>query len=128
MAANHPPELTEALRQALQARQGIGPQEQISGIEPINHTLTQQRHALQNQGLADDLLLKRKYGHWALWFLAAQLVVMNAVFIAVGLGLLKFSEFVLQLYLGGTLLEVFGIVLVVTRYLFKSPAPQLDNH
>lgn len=105
----------------------MGPQKPqasaVSKVQSIDHILTQQRQALHNQGLADDLRLKRKYGNWAIGLLAAQLLVMNTVFIGVGLKCLEFSEYALHLYLGGTLLEVFGIVLVVTRYLFKSPTP-----
>lgn len=131
MASDHSPKLSEALRQAIEARQAVGPHKPqasaVSKVQSIDHILTQQRQALHNQGLADDLRLKRRYGNWAIGLLAVQLVVMNAVFIGVGLKCLEFSEYVLHLYLGGTLLEVFGIVLVVTRYLFKSPAPDFKG-
>jgi hypothetical protein len=98
------------------------PTHPASKFESIHQLLNQQRLALHNQSLADDLILKRKYGFWAFFLLAAQLMVMNAVFIGVGLRHLEFSNDVLHMYLGGTLLEVFGIVFIVVRYLFK-PAP-----
>lgn len=45
---------------------------------------------------------------------------MNAVFIGVGIGCISYDEpSYLNLYMGGTLAEVFGVVLVITRYLFS---------
>ncbi|BDY95479.1 hypothetical protein MUTS15_41360 [Escherichia coli] len=45
---------------------------------------------------------------------------MNGVFIADGAGKLEFEDLTLQLYMGGTLTEVFGLVLVVTKYLLNA--------
>ncbi len=43
---------------------------------------------------------------------------MNIVFICVGANYLNYEDYALHLYMGGTLAEVFGIVLVITKYLF----------
>lgn len=67
-----------------------------------------------------DRQLKRTYAFRFIWILIGQLVVMNIVFILHGLGLLVFSDYILHLYMGGTLLEIFGIVLVITRSLFPN--------
>lgn len=93
-------------------------------VDPVENSsdLERDKGRINNQSLDDDRRLKMLYGIWALWLLAGQLVIMNAVFIGVGFGILKFQEYALHLYLGGTLLEVFGIVMVVTRYLFKQPS------
>lgn len=69
--------------------------------------------------LKQDTSLKRLYANWFVGILAGQLLVMNCVFVAVGIGCLKFSEPVLQMYMAGTLAEVFGVVYVITRYLFS---------
>jgi hypothetical protein len=66
-----------------------------------------------------DTELKRKYANNFFWLLVAQLIVMNCVFVFVGKGLLNYTEMTLNLYMGGTLAEVFGVVLVITRYLFS---------
>lgn len=67
-----------------------------------------------------DTRLKELYAKRFIWILAAQLVVMNSVFILVGLDILSFKEpSYLNLFMGGTLAEVFGVVLVITRYLFS---------
>lgn len=66
-----------------------------------------------------DTRLKKKYANSFFWLLVAQLIVMNLVLISVGLGYLNYTEIALNLYMGGTLAEVFGVVLVITRYLFS---------
>ncbi len=66
-----------------------------------------------------DTALKKRYAIYFIWILVVQLIVMNVVFVAVGLEKLKFQEPSLNLYMGGTLAEVFGVVLVITKYLFS---------
>lgn len=67
-----------------------------------------------------DTGLKKLYAYWFIGVLIAQLFVMNGIFIAVGLSWLNFQDSThLNLFMGGTLAEVFGIVLVITRYLFS---------
>jgi len=63
--------------------------------------------------------LKEQYANKFLWFLGIQLGLMNLVFILTGAGILQFDHYVLHLYMGGTLAEIFGIVLVITRRLFR---------
>lgn len=66
-----------------------------------------------------DTELKKLYARRFIWILVGQLLAMNAIFIAVGLEMLKYSDFVINLFMGGTLAEVFGVVLVITKYLFS---------
>ncbi|NUL36624.1 hypothetical protein [Kosakonia sacchari] len=81
--------------------------------------LDAERRILDNKDFEAEINLKKAYGKWFLIILAMQLLIMNAVFIADGAGKLSFEDLTLQLYMGGTLTEVFGLVLVVTKYLFK---------
>ena len=67
-----------------------------------------------------DRELKKSYAKWFIWILVGQLVVMNLVFISVGLKWLEFDEWSLNLYMGGTLAEVFGVILVITMNLFPN--------
>lgn len=62
--------------------------------------------------------LKERYGNWFIWILIIQISVMNIIFICVGVGILKFLHWNLELYIGGTLAEVFGVILVITKHLF----------
>lgn len=65
-----------------------------------------------------DRLLKEKYAKYFILILVVQLLIMNYVFIFAGLKVLEFEKWTLDLYMGGTLAEVFGIVLVITKNLF----------
>lgn len=87
---------------------------QVGALDPEQH-----RKQLNNSDFEAEIALKKSYGKWFLIILAVQLGIMNGVFISVGFEWLKFDPLTLQLYMGGTLTEVFGLVLVVTKYLFK---------
>lgn len=76
---------------------------------------------LANVGKSDDNKLKRHYGYGLLGVLGVQLLIMNLVFVAVGVGCIHYEEWALHLYVAGTLAEIFALVLVVTKYLFPRP-------
>ncbi|MGP7732849.1 hypothetical protein ACTZQ0_00955 [Oceanimonas smirnovii] len=75
---------------------------------------------LDNAGKAQDNSLKKTYGLSLLGILAVQLIVMNAVFVLVGLDKLDYKDWALHLYVTGTLAEIFALVLIVTKYLFSN--------
>ncbi len=81
-------------------------------------SLDDERKRAETDDLKTDTGLKKHYARWFIGILIGQLVVMNAIFYGVGIEKLKFTDYVLHLYMGGTLAEVFGIVYVITRYLF----------
>ncbi|WKE66259.1 hypothetical protein PVT67_03140 [Gallaecimonas kandeliae] len=84
-------------------------------------SLTSPTHPMLNQQVLDaeaDRKLKKSYANWFIGILICQLIMMNITFFCVGLGKLKFSEWSLNLYMGGTLAEVFGVILVITKNLF----------
>lgn len=76
------------------------------------------RLRIRNQSAREDITLKKRYGNGLLIALAIQLVIMNAIFAAVGFTWLKYEQWALHLYVTGTLIEIFALVLVVTKYLF----------
>jgi hypothetical protein len=67
-----------------------------------------------------DRDLKEKYAKDFVRILVVQLVIMNCVFVLSGFKILEFEKWTLDLYMGGTLAEVFGIVLVITKNLFPT--------
>lgn len=72
-----------------------------------------------NDQLADTSL-KKLYARGFIGILVIQLLAMNVIFIAAGLDKLHFQDPThLNLFMGGTLAEVFGVVLVIARYLFS---------
>ncbi|EAW1173078.1 hypothetical protein S922_15905 [Salmonella enterica subsp. enterica] len=90
------------------------PVKQVGALDPDS-----QRKHLNNKDFEEEIKLKKFYGFWFLVILACKLLIMNGVFILDGLKWVAFDPLTLQLYMGGTLTEVFGLVLVVTKYLFK---------
>lgn len=70
------------------------------------------------QNIESDRELKKLYAYWFIGILISQLLIMNSIFIGVGMGWFVFTDHVLKLYMGGTLLEVFGVVVVITKNLF----------
>jgi hypothetical protein len=85
---------------------------------PQTQSLNADRESAITDDLRADTALKKTYAIWFVGILIGQLAVMNLIFLLVGVGLLRFSDYVLHLYMGGTLAEVFGVVFVITRYLF----------
>jgi hypothetical protein len=61
-----------------------------------------------------DSDLKSTFSNYFLWALAFQLLVMNLVFVAVGVGCIEYEPSHLHLYMAGTLAEVFGVIFVIT--------------
>lgn len=124
-------EVLRQLRETLNQHRHISEDEELpeqhdSPAAPFSPPATRQvesldpeRRKLDNQDFEAEIKLKKTYGIYFLIILACQLLIMNAVFIADGSGFLTFEDLTLQLYMGGTLTEVFGLVLVVTKYLFK---------
>lgn len=97
--------------------------QETSQVETVSHFNQDdpeiaQKH-IENENLKTDIQLKKTYACQFKWILIVQLAVMNVIFICIGIGWLTFSDLTIQLYLGGTLTEVFGIVFIMCRYLFS---------
>lgn len=73
----------------------------------------------KTKDLKGDTKLKKIFAWSFICILVGQLLVMNAVFVLVGAKVLSFEQFALNLYMSGTLAEVFGVVLIMARYLFS---------
>ncbi|WP_214291529.1 hypothetical protein, partial [Escherichia coli] len=67
----------------------------------------------KTKDLKTDTKLKKMFARWFIGILIGQLLVMNGIFVLIGAKLLHFSDFVIHLFMGGTLAEVLGIVLVM---------------
>ncbi|MDR3429993.1 hypothetical protein [Silvimonas sp.] len=120
LLAGHFPSLSDAFSQAEAAdetRRDNQP-EHLTPIGSMNTALVNHQTA-QTSDLIAETALKRFYAKWSMIGLAAQLLVMNLVFIGVGVQCLQFSDYILHLYMAGTLAECFGVVFVITRYLFS---------
>lgn len=66
-----------------------------------------------------DRELRAKFMLWMTLVLVFQLTFVNGTILGLAIpGIIKVEEWTLRLWIGGTLLEVFGIVLVIAQYLF----------
>ena len=96
--------LSEQLRIALQDKAKTKP------ADPLLHEKV--------ENLKADRELKRSYAKRFIFILVGQLFIMNIAFFCVGLDWIQFDKWSLNLYMGGTLAEVFGVILVITKNLF----------
>jgi hypothetical protein len=91
------------------------------GGEPVELTaLPRTNDYLDQVDREQDINLKRTYARRLLWLLTFQMAIADGVFVAyaqVGVHWALTPQ-VIDAWLGATLIEVVGIVLVVTRYLF----------
>ncbi|QTL33985.1 hypothetical protein [Pseudoalteromonas viridis] len=103
--------------------------EQSSFVAQIKHNVKENKFTnvdpMQVQKVKDaesDRGLKQRYALWFIVILAVQLLIMNLVLVLVGMDKLHFEEWTLNLYMAGTLAEVFGVILVITKNLFPTKA------
>jgi hypothetical protein len=86
----------------------------IEGLDPHDH------EALKGLDHWQDIQLKKSYAMSLLRLVAAQLFVADAVFIAYAWAGRQWDlePGVIQFWLGATIVELIGVALVVTQYLF----------
>lgn len=92
----------------------------LEAARPLQDDPEQERKRIKNDGLRSTIALRGKYAHWFFWLPLGQLVALNAIFVVHRLGWLRFDDWEFNIYVGGTLLETFGVILVVARGLFHS--------
>lgn len=69
--------------------------------------------------------LKNKYAIYLIWILIAQLVLLNVWFALKGFGVISFSDTTFNIFISGGLAEVFLLVRVIVKYLFKDNLSEL---
>lgn len=97
-------------------------------IDDIKTKLTDKNTTYDTDPLTNELIedsksdrdLKKKYAKWFMSILILQLSVMNVVFILSGYKILNYSEWSLNLYMSGTLAEVFGGIFIIINNLFPN--------
>ncbi|KAB7681375.1 hypothetical protein GBN23_06140 [Plesiomonas shigelloides] len=117
------PALLDSIKQAVRHSRGESatqPQDQTSQLSYINDSdPSLAREHAKTEDLRTDTQLKKIFAVTLLIVLGIQLLLMNIIFALIGAKVLEFENFVINLFMGGTLAEVFGIVLIMTRYLFS---------
>ncbi len=88
----------------------------------LDEKLKLQEIDLKREHAKQDIELRKTYATWLLVILAAELVVVNVMFWVYaeqGKGW-KIPDGVIQVWLGATVVQVVGVVTVVTKYLFPN--------
>jgi hypothetical protein len=114
---------TEALREAIESVQSGAARESPSLPEHLRHLTERERYqALEVKRVFAQLEhdLREQYATWILKILGAQLIVTDLVFLAFAwFGKdWDLSAGVIEVWLAATVVQIVGIVLVVTRHLF----------
>jgi hypothetical protein len=86
----------------------------LEGLDPHDHK------ALVGIDHFQDIKLKKKYANWLLWLITIQLVVADVVFVVYAWEgkHWQLDPSVIHVWLITTLVELIGVALVITRYLF----------
>jgi hypothetical protein len=75
---------------------------------------------LWTQDFQQDIALRRQYAKGAAWLVGVQMFLANAVFIGYGFALgWQLPTAAITAWLGATVAQTIGVVLVITRYLFS---------
>jgi hypothetical protein len=81
---------------------------------------------LVTEGRRHDLILRKRVAAFALWGVSAELLIANAVFVAyawIGKDW-NLPTAAINVWVGATVIQIFGILYVITNYLFpKSGTP-----
>lgn len=103
--------------------------------EPVDSLEREERRkdAAHGQTLLDqetDRSLRKSVAFWIVWLLAGQLAVVHIGLVSLACcGNITIDATTIQFWITGTVLETFGIVLVIAKYLFapdrlRAQAPQ----
>lgn len=116
-----------ALREAVESVQSGAAREFPSLPEHLRHLTERERHqALELKRVFAQLEhdLREQYATWILKILGGQLVVTDVVFLAFAWAGENWdlSAGVIEVWLAATVVQIVGIVLVVTRHLFPDRA------
>lgn len=113
-AGGEPTEQGQRLAEAGISQEDLENAVPLEGLDPHDHkTLVGIDHF-------QDIQLKKKYANWLLWLITIQLVVADTVFVVYAWEgeHWRLDPAVIQVWLVTTLLELIGVALVITRYLF----------
>ena len=74
---------------------------------------------LYGKNIEKDQKLKGKYAVILVSILGIQLLMLNIIFILVGCGILTYSETTFNIFITGGIAEIFVLVRIIVKYLFK---------
>lgn len=97
------------------------PDEQIKTIDETSRKweMNDKVTELFKKSIDSDIKLKGKCALTLVIMLGIQLLFFNIIFVLRGFDIIKYSDQVFNVFISGSLIEIFGLVMVVVKYLFK---------
>jgi hypothetical protein len=101
----------------------------VKDARPVDDLPPKDHQAIKGADLKELTKLKKFYGRWILWLMAAQLVVVNAVFVVYAWSGYNWRppHRVVEVWLTATFVQVVSIVVVITRSLFPRGTADHDE-
>lgn len=95
--------------------------EKTQSVDTIKNNFKLQNKVVSTHcdNITSDISIKKVYSTILLIILAVQFIVLDSIFVFVGLGSLKYSDISLNLFVTGGLIELIGLVTIIVKYLFK---------
>ena len=90
-------------------------------IQDRGHRLRAIAKAWKDQQ-TQDRKLREKYAHWLMIALAIQAILVNALFILLGTGILTGEPWTARVFIMAVFGEIAALVLLVVKYLFAAPS------
>lgn len=96
------------------------PLDQSEKTRDLGHEERAQRLTLRRLFAEQEYGLRQKYADWIIWLLATQFVVADAVFVTFAWAGRNWdlAPGVVEVWLAATVVQVVGVVAIVTRHLF----------
>jgi len=89
----------------------------LQELEDCRKFLTMVIEAWEKQQ-TQDRDLRKKYADWLMYGMGAQILVINVVFVLLGLKVLAFEQWTANTFIMAVFVEISALVLLVVKYLF----------
>jgi hypothetical protein len=72
-----------------------------------------------------DREMRRVYANWLMVVMSLQIVLINVIFVLIGLAILKFEQWTANVFITAVFAEISAMVLLVVKYLFPATTDKI---
>jgi hypothetical protein len=72
-----------------------------------------------------DREMRRVYANWLMVVMSLQIVLINVIFVLIGLAILKFEQWTANVFITAVFAEISALVLLVVKYLFPATTDKI---
>lgn len=93
---------------------------QTKSFDEVKESFELKRKAVDtfSDNITSNIEIKKEYSKKLIFLLVTQFLALDVIFVLVGFGILKYSDFTLNLFLTVGFLELVGLVTIVVKYVF----------